>query len=103
VADSLKDEIERYGLVGFETPELLEKNQELDSVVKDLMARVSELEDLGVRVRDIDSGLVDFPAIRFGNTVYLCWRYGESEIEYWHSANEGFSGRKSLKQQVIST
>lgn len=66
------------------------------------MARVAELEDLGVRVRDIDSGLIDFPAIRFGNTVYLCWRYGESEIEYWHSANEGFSGRKSLKQQVIS-
>lgn len=88
--------------MGFETPELLEKNQELDTVVKDLMARVSELEDLGVRVRDIDTGLIDFPAIRFGNTVYLCWRYGESEIEYWHSANEGFSGRKSLKQQVIS-
>jgi len=102
VADSLKDEIEHYGLVGFETPELLEKNQELDSVVKDLMSRVSELEDLGVRVRDIDSGLIDFPAIRFGNTVYLCWRYGESEIEYWHGANEGFTGRKSLRQQVIS-
>jgi len=102
MADELKDEIERYGLVGFETPELARKNQELDTVVKDLMARVSELEDLGVRVRDIDSGLIDFPANRFGNTVYLCWRYGESEIEYWHGANEGFSGRKSLKQQVIS-
>jgi hypothetical protein len=102
MADELKDEIERYGLVGFETPELVRKNQELDTVVKDLMARVSELEDLGVRVRDIDSGLIDFPANRFGNTVYLCWRYGESDIEFWHAANEGFSGRKSLKQQVIS-
>jgi hypothetical protein len=102
LADELKNEIEHYGLVGFETEELSQKNQELDSVVKDLMSRVSELEDLGVRVRDIDSGLVDFPANRFGDTVYLCWRYGESDIEYWHSANEGFSGRKSLRQQVIS-
>ncbi len=80
----------------------MQKTQELDAVVKDLMSRVAELEDLGVRVRDIDTGLIDFPAIRFGNTVYLCWRYGESEIEYWHNANEGFSGRKSLRQQVIS-
>jgi hypothetical protein len=80
----------------------MSKNQELDTVVKDLMSRVSELEDLGVMVRDIDTGLVDFPANRFGNTVFLCWRYGESDIEYWHSAGEGFSGRKSLKQQVIS-
>lgn len=80
----------------------MRKSQELDAVVKDIMARVSELEDLGIRVRDIDSGLIDFPANRFGNTVYLCWRYGESDIEYWHGANEGFKGRKSLKQQVIS-
>ncbi len=102
VADILKSDIERYALVGFDTPELAEKNQELDTVVKDLMARVGELEDLGLRVRDIDMGLVDFPALRFGNTVFLCWRYGESDIEYWHGSNEGFTGRKSLNAQVIS-
>ncbi|MDA4134336.1 MAG: DUF2203 domain-containing protein [Thaumarchaeota archaeon] len=102
IADRLKDDIEHFGLVGFETSELTMKNQELDALVKDLMSRVSELEDLGVRVRDIDAGLIDFPAMRFGNTVYLCWRYGESDIEYWHGAEEGFNGRKSLKQQVIS-
>jgi hypothetical protein len=102
IADELKNEIEHYGLVGFETPELTQKNEELDAVVKDLMSRVSELEDLGVRVRDIDTGLIDFPANRFGNTVYLCWRYGESDIEFWHAENEGFSGRKMLNQQVIS-
>lgn len=102
VADILKGDIERYALVGFDTPELNEKNEELEAVVKDLMTRVSELEDLGIRVRDIDTGLIDFPANRFGNTVYLCWRYGESDIEYWHASNEGFNGRKSLNAQVIS-
>lgn len=102
VADALKSDIERYSLVGFDTHELSEKNQELDMVIKDLMTKVSELEDLGLKVRDIEMGLVDFPAMRFGNVVFLCWRYGESEIEFWHSANEGFSGRKSLNAQVIS-
>jgi hypothetical protein len=102
IADILKSDIERYALVGFDTPELTEKSEQLEAVVKDMMTRVSELEDLGLRVRDIDTGLVDFPARRFGSTVYLCWRYGESDIEYWHGPNEGFTGRKSLNAQVIS-
>jgi len=102
VADTLKEDLERYSLVGFDTPELAQRNQELDMVVKDLMMKVSELEDLGLKVRDIDMGLVDFPAMRFGNMVFLCWRYGESDIEFWHPANEGFNGRKSLNAQVIS-
>ena len=102
VADTLKEDLERYSLVGFDTPELSQKNQELDMVVKDLMMKVSELEDLGLKVRDIDMGLVDFPAMRFGNMVFFCWRYGESDIEFWHSSNEGFNGRKSLNAQVIS-
>ena len=101
VADSLKNDIEHYSLVGFETRELTEKNQELDTVVRDLMAKVCEVEDLGVKVRDIDMGLVDFPAMRFGNSVYLCWRYGESDIEFWHGVNEGLNGRKSLYAPVV--
>jgi hypothetical protein len=102
VADSLKNDIERYSLIGFDTREFTEKNSELDAVVKDLMVKVGELEDLGIKVRDIDMGLIDFPAMRFGNAVYLCWRYGESDIEFWHAANEGINGRKSLNAPVVS-
>ena len=102
IADTLKNEIDHLALVGFEVPEFTEKNQELDAVVKDIMAKVAQIEDMGIKVRDIDLGLIDFPAMRFGTTVYLCWRYGESDIEFWHAANEGFTGRKSLKAQVIS-
>jgi hypothetical protein len=100
LADSLKAEIERFSLLGFQVPEANEKNRELDMVVRDLMRRVCELEDLGVTIRDIEAGLVDFPAERFGEKVFLCWRDGEPEIEYWHSANEGFTGRKQLKVTV---
>jgi hypothetical protein len=50
-------------------------------------------------LRDVDSGLVDFPArVRGGRTVFLCWRLGEPEIAFWHGTNEGFAGRKPLTQ-----
>ncbi len=79
-----------------------EKLRELDLVVKDLMQKMAELEDLGIIIRDIDRGLIDFPAEKFGDKVFLCWKYGEPEIEYWHSVNEGFSRRKSLRTRMIS-
>ncbi len=61
------------------------------------MSRVSELEDLGVRVRDIDAGLIDFPAMRFGNTVFLCWRYGESDIEYLARGRRRFQRKEVVE------
>lgn len=66
-----------------------------------LTKKIAELEDLGVVVKDLDYGLVDFPADRYGEKVMLCWRYGESEVLYWHKPNEGFNGRKPLKVQLI--
>ena len=102
VADSLRDEIERFSLVGFEVPEAKAKTDQLDFMVKDLMTNISELEDLGVKLRDIDTGLLDFPAKRFGEVVYLCWKYGESTIEFWHTQSEGFASRKSINAQIVS-
>jgi hypothetical protein len=102
VADSLRDEIERFSLVGFEVPEARQKTDQLDIMVKDLMSNISELEDLGVKLRDIDTGLLDFPAKRFGEVVYLCWKYGESSIEFWHTQNEGFASRKQINAQIVS-
>ncbi len=102
VADALRDEVERFSLVGFEVPEAREKTNQLDFIVKDLMSSISQLEDLGVKLRDIDTGLVDFPARRFGDVVYLCWKYGEASIEFWHTQNEGFASRKQINAQIVS-
>ena len=101
VADSLRDEIERFSLVGFEVPEARQKTDQLDYIVKDLMAKIQELEDLGVKLRDIDTGLLDFPAKRFGDVVYLCWKYGEAGVEFWHTQNEGFASRKQINAQIV--
>jgi hypothetical protein len=57
---------------------------------------LERIQDLGAVVKDLDSGLVDFPALRQGEVVFLCWRLGEDEIRYWHGVEEGFAGRKEL-------
>ena len=57
---------------------------------------VTELHDLGVVVKDLDAGLIDFPALRDGVEVLLCWQLGEEAVLYWHGADEGFEGRKPL-------
>lgn len=64
------------------------------------MARVAELmerlQEWQLELRDISTGLVDFPAIVDGAEAYLCWRLGEPEVAYYHSRNEGFGGRRRL-------
>jgi hypothetical protein len=57
---------------------------------------VAELERLGVLVKDLDRGLVDFPAVREDEEVLLCWQVGEDEVAFWHGLEEGFAGRKPL-------
>lgn len=55
-----------------------------------------ELRRLDVVLRDLDRGLVDFPALREGREVYLCWQEGESDIGFWHEPGTGFAGRQPL-------
>lgn len=54
------------------------------------------ISDAGAQVKDLDEGLVDFPAERRGEVVLLCWKVGEPEIAFWHGLEEGYAGRKPL-------
>ena len=73
---------------------------EIDAVVETaaegIRSAVEELTDLGVQVKDLDTGLIDFPALRQGEEVLLCWQLGEDEIGFWHTLEGGFAGRRSL-------
>ena len=100
--DAQKEEVERYNLIGLRTDGSVEKAKRLDFLAEDMMRTIRELEDLGLTVKDIDFGLVDFPAQRYGEKVFLCWRYGEAEVGYWHRPEEGFGGRRTLKNQLVS-
>jgi hypothetical protein len=101
VVARLHGEIEKYNLLGFRPVEVAEKAAQLDSLVEDMTRKISELEDLGVEIKDLDFGLVDFPAEKYGESVMLCWRYGEPEVAFWHSVSEGYNKRKALKMQLI--
>jgi hypothetical protein len=57
---------------------------------------VEKIESKGIILKDLKSGLVDFPAIREGKEVYLCWKNPEQKIKFWHDINAGFSGRKPV-------
>ena len=55
-----------------------------------------ELREMDIVLRDLDRGLVDFPALRDGREVYLCWEEGEDRIEFWHEPDAGYGGRQAL-------
>ena len=61
-----------------------------------LRGMLQEFESRGIIVRDIGRGLIDFPAMRGGREVYLCWIYGEERIDFWHELDTGFAGREPL-------
>ena len=54
------------------------------------------IQSAGAQVKDLDAGLLDFPSLRDGEEILLCWRLGEDEIEFWHGPEEGFAGRKRV-------
>ena len=63
----------------------------------ELTTRTSELEELGVQLKDYDRGLIDFPSLRDGRVILLCWQLGEGDrIEWWHDVEAGFAGRQPL-------
>ena len=76
--------------------ELAQVRAELEAGITQLNEEVAALQALGVEVKDLDQGLIDFPHLREGREVYLCWRLGEPTIAWWHDLDTGFPGRQPL-------
>ena len=75
-------------------------NRALSNMVQDFEkfdALVHLIQDTGVLIKDINIGLLDFPALRDEREVYLCWQYGEGEIAFWHEVEAGFAGRQPIE------
>ncbi len=58
------------------------------------------LAEWNIQLKDLQRGLIDFPAMRDGEMVYLCWELGESEVGYWHNINTGYSDRQPLDDRI---
>ena len=61
---------------------------------------LAEIGSIGVQVKDLDMGLLDFPCEVEGQTILLCWRLGEKSITHWHGTQEGFAGRKPIDERI---
>ncbi|MGQ0550292.1 MAG: DUF2203 domain-containing protein [Armatimonadota bacterium] len=73
-----------------------ERQAALDALRADFARLLDEIDGFGVILRDLDLGLLDFPARVRGMPIYLCWREGEAQVAYWHGVSEGFAGRRSI-------
>jgi len=79
--------------------QLAAHEQELRRAVRRMQQSVLQIDEWGVTLRDINTGLIDFPALANGRPIWLCWRLGEgAEIGWWHEANEGFDSRQPLSE-----
>jgi hypothetical protein len=75
----------------------MDEGSQYAAVLIKLSLRVSELEGLGVQLKDYSRGLVDFPSLRDGRVVLLCWELGEGDrVKWWHDVEAGFAGRQPL-------
>ena len=72
------------------------RRAELDKSVQETKDTLAEIESIGVQIKELDKGLLDFPSVIDGKAVLLCWKLGEKEIGFWHSPEDGFAGRKPL-------
>ena len=68
----------------------------MQGLVDQMQAGVIQLDAWGITLRDIETGLIDFPAIASGRQVWLCWRLGEGDVGWWHELEAGFGGRRPL-------
>ncbi|HYL37857.1 MAG TPA: DUF2203 domain-containing protein [Bryobacteraceae bacterium] len=80
---------------------LLELKNRRDSAVANLKEAIEKIQEFGCLVKDLDIGLIDFPTLLRGQEVYLCWKLGESAIQFWHGVQEGFRGRKPIDQKFV--
>jgi hypothetical protein len=69
--------------------------------LEDISERLLAIQEMGVLVKELDSGLCDFPCMLGGRVVYLCWKSGEPEIRWWHEVNAGYAGRQSIARETF--
>jgi len=76
------------------------RKAEREKAVQRVKDAIAEIDSIGVQVKDLDIGLLDFPCEVDGRTVLLCWKLGEKSITHWHGVSEGYAGRKPIDERI---
>lgn len=82
-------------------PEMARRRAERDKSLQNIKDALAEIDAIGVQVKDLDIGLLDFPCVVDDEIVLLCWKYGEEKIQFWHGMEEGFRGRKPIDERIL--
>lgn len=101
--ENLRQQIAISGGMHVDVAKAARRRAERDKALQETKDALAEIESIGVQVKDLEKGLLDFPCLLEGKTVLLCWKQGEAEIAFWHSAEEGFAGRKPLDHRFHGT
>lgn len=73
-----------------------------DAAARALKGTLEKIEEIGCQLKDIETGLIDFPTLYRDQEVYLCWKLGESGIGYWHHVEDGFRGRRPIDNDFLA-
>ena len=104
VEKELQDVKHRILLSGgllIDIPEMARRRAARDKALQDIKDALAEIDAIGVQVKDLDIGLLDFPCVVDDDIVLLCWKYGEEKIQFWHGLEEGFRGRKPIDERIL--
>src|SRR5947209_10626982 len=97
----LKHRILLSGGLMVDVPAVAHRRAEQDKAVQSIKDVLAEIEAIGVQVKDLDIGLLDFPCMVEDEIVLLCWKYGEDKVGFWHGMEEGFRGRKPIGERIL--
>jgi hypothetical protein len=99
--EDLRHRILLSGGLSVDIPAVAHRRAERDKALQEIKDALAEIESIGVQVKDLDIGLLDFPCVVEEEIILLCWKYGEEKIGFWHGVEEGFRGRKPIDERIL--
>jgi hypothetical protein len=99
--DAIKQRITLLGGILAPRDEIVASRTRKDSAERALKSTIEQIAHTGCQLKDLDTGLIDFPTIYRDREVYLCWRLGEPGIKFWHHIEDGFRGRRPIDRDFL--
>ncbi|MBV8834702.1 MAG: DUF2203 domain-containing protein [Acidobacteriaceae bacterium] len=100
--DGIKQRIALLGGVTGPGDRAVQLRARKDNSARALKSSFERIEEIGCQIKDLDTGLVDFPTLYHDQEVYLCWKLGEPTISYWHHVSDGFAGRRAIDSEFLA-
>ncbi len=101
VLEQMRNKIFLLGGIAVDVKQVARVCAVRDKTAQQLRDSIQEIASIGVQVKDLDIGLLDFPCVVDGETILLCWKLGEKGITHWHGVEEGFAGRKPIDERIL--